>query len=654
MVGTKGDKGDKGAQGEPGIGIKGAQGEDGPKGQQGEPGIGIKGAQGEDGPKGQQGEEGPLGIIRRFKYSNSTFSGDPGLGRVKNNSNWTSGTSTSVYISTSDEDGSDVKGWLNFITHYCPPGSFGGNTGGILEIKRDENCYVIFKVSEAFLAPLNQAWREFSVLKLGNGVNEPSTNDVVSIAFLPSGLKGDNGISIKGAQGEDGPKGQQGEQGPPGAASLVAGPKGAQGEDGPKGSQGATGAHGYDGNSFQYKYNSGNGGYGQFSNGGFTTRTSSAYTTSKTSTVEFWINWKDILSNQIGVGPSIAGGSTAFGWYGLFTTDDIVVVRGNDAATASDIGIYRLTEAPIWNYVPAYTSYIVLKVQLVSLGSSTTSWNVGTTYNIGISRKGVQGDPGIGIRGEQGLRGPIGEQGPKGDPGTPSNVPGPKGAQGEPGTPSNVPGPKGAQGEKGDPGNNSTTPGPKGAQGEKGDPGTPSNVPGPKGAQGERGTPSNVPGPKGAQGPKGDPGDAGSLPDNLHVKGALAVGTNSPGFGLNGDIRAKNNVTAYFSSDRRLKENIKVIENPLDKVTSISGVTFDWTKEFIEKNGGEDGYFMRKADVGVIAQEIVEVMPHVVAERTDGYLAVKYERLVPLLIEAIKSLSDKVEKLENKIEDLKK
>ena len=62
---------------------------------------------------------------------------------------------------------------------------------------------------------------------------------------------------------------------------------------------------------------------------------------------------------------------------------------------------------------------------------------------------------------------------------------------------------------------------------------------------------------------------------------------------------------------------------------------------------------MRKADVGVIAQEIVEVMPHVVAERTDGYLAVKYERLVPLLIEAIKSLSDKVEKLENKIEDLK-
>ena len=115
-----------------------------------------------------------------------------------------------------------------------------------------------------------------------------------------------------------------------------------------------------------------------------------------------------------------------------------------------------------------------------------------------------------------------------------------------------------------------------------------------------------------------------------------------------------NNVTAYFSSDRRLKENIKVIQSPLNKITSINGVTFDWTKEFIEKNGGEDGYFMRKADVGVIAQEVIEVMPHVVAERTDGYLAVKYERLVPLLIESIKSLNDKIEKLENKIENLKK
>ena len=132
---------------------------------------------------------------------------------------------------------------VKFYNTLCPPGSFGGNTGGILEIKRDEDCYVIFKDSEAFLAPLNQAWREFSVLKLGNGVNEPSTNDVVSIAFLPSGLKGDNGISIKGAQGEDGPKG---EQGPPGPLSTTPGPKGAQG---------AQGEDGLDSNNFVYRFN---------------------------------------------------------------------------------------------------------------------------------------------------------------------------------------------------------------------------------------------------------------------------------------------------------------------------------------------------------------------------------------------------------------
>ncbi len=747
MVGTKGDKGQQGEKGDPGIGIKGPQGEDGLKGQQGErglTGIGLKGAQGEDGPKGQQGEDGPkgqqgedapLGIIRKFKYENSTFSGDPGSGKVKNNSNWTSGTSDKVYISTSDEDGSNVNGWLNYMMYFCPPGGFGGFNGGVLEIKRDEDCYVIFRVNEIILAPLNQNYREFNVIKIGNGTNEPSDNDVVTIAFLANGQKGDIGIKgpqgigikgeqgekgdpgfglpglkgaqgedgpkgqqgerglpgiglkgtqgekgdpgfglpglkgaqgekgdpgfglpgLKGAQGEDGPKGQQGERGLPGIGlkgaqgaqgnpSTVPGPKGAQGAQGnpsfvpgPKGAQGAqgnpstvpgpkgaqgeggtTGVNGYDGNSFHYKYNSGNGGYGQFSSGGFSSKTSSAYTTSKNSTVELWINCKDILDNEIGVGPSVSGGTAAFGWYGLFSSGDIVILRGNTDDISGDIGIYRLTEAPIWKYVPSYNNYIILKVQLISLGSSSDNWTINRTYNIGLSRKG-----------------------------DPSTVAGPKGAQGAQGNPSTVPGPKGAQGAQGNP---STVPGPKGAQGAQGNPST---VPGPKGAQGAQGNPSTVPGPKGAQGEKGDPGTGGDIPANLNIKGALSVGTSDPGFGLNGDIRAKNNITAYFSSDRRLKENIKVIETPLNKITSINGVTFDWTNEFIEKNGGEDNYFMRKNDVGVIAQEVLQIMPEVVAERTDGYLAVKYERLIPLLIEAIKSLHDKVEKLENKIEDLK-
>ncbi|MBU94017.1 MAG: hypothetical protein CL669_00260 [Balneola sp.] len=647
LVGSQGGRGEQGPRGPQGIGSRGEQG---PRGPQGIGTRGQQGVKGETGPKGAQGEEGPLGITRRFKYTNITSTGDPGAGKVKNNSNWTSGISTRVYISTTDEDGSDVQGWLNYITHFCPPGSFGSQDGGVLEIKRDEDCYAIFKVTEVYLAPLNQTYRELVVIKLGNGTNEPATNDTVSITFLASGTKGS---SITGPTGEQGPRGPQGnpgiglrgEQGP-------IGPKGSQGEDG---TQGPTGVNGYDGNAFQYKYNSGNGGYGQFSSGGFTTRSAVSYTTNKLQTTEFWINWKDITENQIGTGPSLSGGVPALGWYGLFTTDDIVVVRGNDSQTANDIGIYRLTEVPSWEYVPSYTSFIKLRVQLVSLGSSTTNWTSGRTYNIGISRKGdkgAQGEDGIGIRGAQGLRGPIGPQGGQGNPGIgikgaqgPQGEDGPKGTQGPRGLPGV--GLRGAQGPQGNPGV-----GIRGAQGPQGNPGV--GIRGAQGPQGRPGADSTTPGPRGPQGPRGDPGSGGELGDDVHIKGRLAVGNPTPGFGGAGDIRSRGNITSYSSSDRRLKENIKVIESPLNKVISINGVTFDWTKEFIEKNGGEDDYFMRKEDVGVIAQEVVKVMPRVVAERTDGYLAVKYEKLIPLLVEAIKSLNDKIEKLENKIEDLKK
>jgi hypothetical protein len=108
-------------------------------------------------------------------------------------------------------------------------------------------------------------------------------------------------------------------------------------------------------------------------------------------------------------------------------------------------------------------------------------------------------------------------------------------------------------------------------------------------------------------------------------------------------------VTAYYSSDSRLKENIKPIENALAKVKLINGVTYDWTEDFIESHGGEDGYFIRKHDVGVIAQEVEAVMPEIVVDRDDGYKAVKYERMVALLIEAVKELSAEIEVLKAKV-----
>ncbi|CAB5221279.1 Intramolecular chaperone auto-processing domain containing protein [uncultured Caudovirales phage] len=128
---------------------------------------------------------------------------------------------------------------------------------------------------------------------------------------------------------------------------------------------------------------------------------------------------------------------------------------------------------------------------------------------------------------------------------------------------------------------------------------------------------------------------------------SLGVGVSAPGAGGVGQIRAINNITSYYSSDETLKTNVRPIPDALDKVMSINGVQFDWTEDYIESEGGEDGFFIRKHDVGVIAQEIEKVLPEVVIERDDGIKAVKYDRIVALLIEAVKELKEEVDSLKN-------
>tara|TARA_R100001509_G_scaffold779_1_gene784 strand:+ start:12893 stop:18703 length:5811 start_codon:yes stop_codon:yes gene_type:complete len=121
------------------------------------------------------------------------------------------------------------------------------------------------------------------------------------------------------------------------------------------------------------------------------------------------------------------------------------------------------------------------------------------------------------------------------------------------------------------------------------------------------------------------------------------IGVNVSANGTDGRIDAGNDIVAFSSSDKRLKENIKPLDNALDKVSKISGVEFDWkplTKEEKKTIHGNEGH-----DVGVIAQEIEEVLPEVVQTRDTGYKAVKYEKIVPLLIEAIKELKEEIEEL---------
>ena len=106
------------------------------------------------------------------------------------------------------------------------------------------------------------------------------------------------------------------------------------------------------------------------------------------------------------------------------------------------------------------------------------------------------------------------------------------------------------------------------------------------------------------------------------------------------NLRIFGDVIAYASSDKRLKTNIQPIENPLDKLNQISGYTFDWDDKITVH--GHEGH-----DIGVIAQEIEEVLPEVVTTRDNGYKAVKYEKIIPLLIEAIKELKAEVDSLKS-------
>ena len=119
----------------------------------------------------------------------------------------------------------------------------------------------------------------------------------------------------------------------------------------------------------------------------------------------------------------------------------------------------------------------------------------------------------------------------------------------------------------------------------------------------------------------------------LNVGSASGAGT--------GEIRASSDIIAHYSSDERLKTEIETIPNALQKIKTINGVTFNWNSLAENKD-------TEKREAGVIAQQVQKVLPEIISVRDNGYLAVAYEKLVPLLIEAIKELSAEVEALKGK------
>jgi len=125
--------------------------------------------------------------------------------------------------------------------------------------------------------------------------------------------------------------------------------------------------------------------------------------------------------------------------------------------------------------------------------------------------------------------------------------------------------------------------------------------------------------------------------------GSLGVGTAASG--VTGEIRTTGDVTAFFASDARLNENIRPIEGALGIVLAIGGKAFDWNETHLQARGGEDGLFVRKADFGVIAQDVEQVFPLAVRTRPDGFLAVDYAKLAALAFQAIAELKQEVDGL---------
>ena len=120
--------------------------------------------------------------------------------------------------------------------------------------------------------------------------------------------------------------------------------------------------------------------------------------------------------------------------------------------------------------------------------------------------------------------------------------------------------------------------------------------------------------------------------DSLVIKG-LADG----GLELDGDL------TVLKSSDERLKDNVKAIEDPLEKIKMIGGYNYTWNELGEAHTMNKEG----QTDVGVIAQEVEEIIPEAVTDKSNGYKAVQYEKIIPLLIECIKDQQTMIEKLQS-------
>jgi hypothetical protein len=127
--------------------------------------------------------------------------------------------------------------------------------------------------------------------------------------------------------------------------------------------------------------------------------------------------------------------------------------------------------------------------------------------------------------------------------------------------------------------------------------------------------------------------------DNVMRLGGWSASSNRWQLDMSGNMTVAGDVTAY--SDRRVKENIVTVDNALEKVNNLRGV-------YYTRTDSED----KKTKLGVIAQEILEVVPEVVGQDNDGMYNVSYGNLAGLFIEAIKEQQTQIEELKKLVNKL--
>ena len=292
-------------------------------------------------------------------------------------------------------------------------------------------------------------------------------------------------------------------------------------------------------------------------------------------------------------------------------------------------------------------------------GSQGTQGQQGITGSQGTQgNQGIQGITGSqGTQGQQGIQGRQGIQGNQGITGS-----GAQGTQGQQG----ITGSQGTQGNQG-----ITGAGAQGTQGQQG-------IAGSQGTQGNQGiTGAGV---QGAQGTVGSSGSsnllnatANTTSSPLYPVMVTATGSNQTPYatttsgyfqfnastgglqisqlgvgtapsGTAGEILATNNITAYYS-DERLKTRIGKIEDPIEKVKALSGFYF------VPNDTAVALGYDKKIDLGVSAQEVAALFPEIIAPAPidSQYMTVRYEKLIPLLIEAIKDQQKQIEDLRKSI-----